>query len=135
MSVATSSRARTLATDLLEHVPGAYCSVMRRRHPEWRENQRRWRWLLDSLEGGERYRQAVYGFDPRGLPIRNLILSGGLNHDFPRTSGAIAEILADAGIESTISEDVVGKLEDRAGREVKPDEYAVRVQTKEVERL
>ena len=35
MSVATSSRARTLATDLLEYVPGAYCSVMRRRHPEW----------------------------------------------------------------------------------------------------
>lgn len=27
--------ARTLATDLLEHVPAAYCSVMRRRHPEW----------------------------------------------------------------------------------------------------
>jgi hypothetical protein len=26
---------RTLATDLLEYVPGAYCSVMRRRHPEW----------------------------------------------------------------------------------------------------
>src|SRR2546423_1381375 len=35
MSVASSSRARTLAADLLEHVPGAYCSVMRRRHPEW----------------------------------------------------------------------------------------------------
>ena len=43
------------------------------RHPEWREHQVRWRWLLDSLEGGERYRQAVYGFDPRGLPVRNLI--------------------------------------------------------------
>lgn len=27
--------ARTLATELLEYVPGAYCSVMRRRHPEW----------------------------------------------------------------------------------------------------
>src|SRR3954447_14733010 len=44
-----------------------------RRHPEWREHQLRWRWLLDSLEGGERYRQAVYGYDPRGLPVRNLI--------------------------------------------------------------
>ena len=43
------------------------------RHPEWREHQVRWRWLLDSLEGGERYRQAVYGYDPRGLPVRNLI--------------------------------------------------------------
>jgi hypothetical protein len=35
MNVAASSRARTLATDLLEYVPGAYCSVMRHRHPEW----------------------------------------------------------------------------------------------------
>ena len=28
-------RARTLAADLLEQVPSVYCSVMRRRHPEW----------------------------------------------------------------------------------------------------
>jgi hypothetical protein len=28
-------RSRTLVTDLLEHVPSAYCAVMRRRHPEW----------------------------------------------------------------------------------------------------
>ncbi|HEU5449735.1 MAG TPA: hypothetical protein VFW57_12045 [Acidimicrobiia bacterium] len=28
-------RARTLAAELLEQVPIAYCSVMRRRHPEW----------------------------------------------------------------------------------------------------
>jgi hypothetical protein len=47
--------------------------LIQRRHPEWREHQLRWRWLLDSLEGGERYRQAVYGYDVRGLPIRNLI--------------------------------------------------------------
>ncbi len=44
-----------------------------RRHPEWREHQLRWRWLLDSLEGGERYRQAIYGYDRRGLPVRNLV--------------------------------------------------------------
>ncbi len=44
-----------------------------RRHPEWHEHQVRWRWLLDSLEGGERYRQAIYGYDPRGLPVRNLV--------------------------------------------------------------
>ena len=29
--------------------------------------------MLDSLEGGERYRQAVYGYDRRGLPVRNLV--------------------------------------------------------------
>src|SRR5262245_15696827 len=44
-----------------------------RRHPEWQEHHLRWRWLLDSYEGGERYRNAVYGYDSRGLPVRNLI--------------------------------------------------------------
>jgi hypothetical protein len=47
--------------------------LVARRHPEWAEHQLRWRWLLDSLEGGERYRQAIYGFDRRGMPVRNLI--------------------------------------------------------------
>lgn len=47
--------------------------ITRRRHPEWREQHLRWQWLLDSLEGGERYRQAIYGYDRHGLPVRNLI--------------------------------------------------------------
>lgn len=47
--------------------------LIARRHPEWREHVIRWRWLLDTLEGGDRYRQASYGIDSRGLPIRNLI--------------------------------------------------------------
>ncbi|MBX6315975.1 MAG: hypothetical protein IRY99_24140 [Isosphaeraceae bacterium] len=51
----------------------ANLDLIRRRHPEWQEHQLRWRWMLDSLEGGQRYRQAVYGHDRRGLPIRNLI--------------------------------------------------------------
>jgi hypothetical protein len=33
--VTSAAGARALATDLLELAPGAYCSVMRRRHPEW----------------------------------------------------------------------------------------------------
>jgi hypothetical protein len=48
-------------------------SIIHLRHIEWQEHHLRWRWMLDSLEGGERYRQAVYGHDHRGLPIRNLI--------------------------------------------------------------
>jgi len=44
-----------------------------RRHPEWTEFQVRWRWLMDSFEGADRYRQASYGTDSRGLPVRNLI--------------------------------------------------------------
>lgn len=53
--------------------PNEATKLIALRHPEWSEHQLRWRWLLDSLEGGERYRQAVYGADRRGLPIRNLI--------------------------------------------------------------
>jgi hypothetical protein len=46
--------------------------IVRRRHVDWLEHQIRWRWLMDSLEGGDRYRNAVYGSDRRGLPCRNL---------------------------------------------------------------
>jgi hypothetical protein len=46
--------------------------VVQRRHVDWVEHQIRWRWLLDSFEGGDRYRNAVYGPDRRGLPTRNL---------------------------------------------------------------
>src|SRR4051812_10375478 len=42
-------------------------------HPEWLLHQLRWRWLLDSWEGGEAYRMAIYGFDIHGQPVRNLI--------------------------------------------------------------
>ncbi len=44
-----------------------------RPHRSWLLYQLRWRWLLDSWEGGEAYRLAVYGMDVRGLPVRNLI--------------------------------------------------------------
>src|SRR5438270_6893101 len=53
--------------------PEPSAEIIRRRHPEWQEHHLRWRWMLDSLEGGERYRQAVYGYDHRGLAVRNLI--------------------------------------------------------------
>ncbi len=58
--------------------------LIARRHPEWRENQLRWRWLLDSLEGGERYRDAVYGYDRRGFPVRNLIRH---KREYPEVGG------------------------------------------------
>jgi hypothetical protein len=46
--------------------------IVERRHVDWLEHQIRWRWLLDSYEGGDRYRNAVYGPDRKGLPARNL---------------------------------------------------------------
>ena len=63
-----------------------------KRHPEWQEHHLRWRWMLDSLEGGERYRQAVYGYDPRGQPVRNLIRHKREYPD-PRDPGAIYDPL------------------------------------------
>jgi hypothetical protein len=53
-----------------ERVDGSL--IVKRRHVDWLEHQIRWRWLMDSLEGGDRYRNAVYGADRRGLPCRNL---------------------------------------------------------------
>lgn len=60
--------AEIMATDikgpLTKREAGA---LIRRRHPEWRENQKRWRWLEDSLEGGNRYRHADYTIDPTSV--------------------------------------------------------------------
>lgn len=47
--------------------------IVKRRHPDWVDHQIGWRWLLDSYEGGQRYRDATYGPDRRGLPSRNLV--------------------------------------------------------------
>lgn len=43
---------------------------------------------------------------------RNLILSGGMYHDFQATSEALAEVLAEVGVESEITDDIAGALED-----------------------
>jgi hypothetical protein len=51
-----------------------------RRHREWRLHHIRWTWLLDSLEGGEQYRNMVYGWDSQLQPIRNLIRHP---HEYP----------------------------------------------------
>lgn len=61
-----SRRRRSSATEIDGKV------IVQRRHIDWVEHQVRWRWLLDSFEGGERYRNATYGPDRLGLPTRNL---------------------------------------------------------------
>ncbi len=75
--------------------------IIGRRHPEWREHHLRWRWMLDSLEGGERYRQAIYGYDSRGLPVRNLIRHKREYPDprdvFDPATGLVGPFLAAAG--------------------------------------
>jgi len=47
--------------------------IVKRRHLDFSENELHWRWLLDSYEGGPRYRNATYGPDRKGWPVRNLI--------------------------------------------------------------
>jgi hypothetical protein len=47
--------------------------VTDRRHREWVAHNVRWRWLVDSYEGGQTYRDAVYGTDTRSFPVRNLV--------------------------------------------------------------
>lgn len=46
--------------------------IVARRSQEWNEHRIKWARQRDSFEGGDRYRQATYGEDRKGLPIRNL---------------------------------------------------------------
>lgn len=69
-------------------------TLIGRRHIEWTEQERRWQFLLDSLEGGERYRQAIYGRDRRGFPLRNLVRH---KHEYPDPRDLNALDLAGSG--------------------------------------
>jgi hypothetical protein len=46
--------------------------LVQRKHADWVQNQIDWQRFLDAFEGGARYRNATYGMDRRGLPVRNL---------------------------------------------------------------
>src|SRR3954447_5450604 len=84
-----------------------------RRHPEWREHQLRWRWLLDSLEGGERYRQAVYGHDHRGLPVRNLVRHKREYPDPVESAGsALDPFLSGLGMARSVGDDPAASATD-----------------------
>ncbi len=98
-----------------------------RRHPEWREHNLRWRWLLDSLEGGERYRQAIYGHDRRGLPVRNLVRHKREYPD-PREAGAMAAF-GDLGGESPSCVTTDDDYELRRSRTPVPTFVAEAIQT------
>ncbi len=47
--------------------------IVIRRHAIWLEHMIFWRRIMDAYEAGDRYRNAVYGPDRKGLPVRNLI--------------------------------------------------------------
>ena len=84
-------------------------AIASRRHPEWSEHQLDWRFLLDSLESGRRYRMAVYGSDSRGMPVRNLVRH---KHEYPepREGGApgVFAPLAGSDPNSTATDDDYG---------------------------
>jgi hypothetical protein len=66
---------------------------IRMRHPEYNEYVGMTRWILDTLEGGDRYRNEEYGEDAWGKPIRNLLR---LQRELP--------------IESTLGGSIVGPI-------------------------
>lgn len=52
----------------------AWEDIVKRWHPNWRASDLKFRWLMDSMVGGDRYRNAVYGYErDQYLPVRNLI--------------------------------------------------------------
>ncbi len=68
--------------------------LIKRRHPEWAEHQKRWRWLQDSLEGGERYRHADYfrgPFDPPASPWYAYGFDSQTGEGYPFSFGQIVE--------------------------------------------
>jgi hypothetical protein len=51
----------------------AAAELIRQRSLEWFEHQKHWRWLYDSLEGGNRYRRADYMLDPIAFDAEHYI--------------------------------------------------------------
>jgi hypothetical protein len=77
--------------------------VVQRRHVDFLEHQIRWRFLLDSYEGGDRYRNAIYGPDRKGMPCRNLFRHRREYPDpqeFPMVSPGFASRLTAFGAET-----------------------------------
>lgn len=73
-----------------------------RRHPEWVATELTSRWLQDSLEGGDRYRDACYGFDKTGRPVHNLV-----RHAFevpPARSGYTAVLGEHPSLNATVDD-------------------------------
>jgi hypothetical protein len=97
--------------------------LIKRKHPEWSESQKRWRFLQDSLEGGNRYRYANYvsdplSDDPGGAWYQNT-LSGssnsGINNAIDPTTGVVRRlfygVVAECNLVPHVSETTAGGAE------------------------
>lgn len=69
-SIVRSARERALNPAKDKKPPGA--EIVKRKHPDWVRWEIVWRRLLDALESGQRYRDAEYGADREGRPLRAL---------------------------------------------------------------
>jgi hypothetical protein len=59
-----------------------------RRHPEYSGYVDITRWILDTLEGGDAYREAHYGIDHHGKPVRNLLRH---KREYPGLAGKLTD--------------------------------------------
>jgi hypothetical protein len=59
-----------------------------RRHPEYSEYVDITRWILDTLEGGDAYRDAQYGNDDYGQPRYNLLRH---KREYPGLAGSLTD--------------------------------------------
>jgi hypothetical protein len=64
-------------------------ALVKKRSAEWTENQRQWRFLQDSLEGGNRYKHADYALDPTAMDPSGYVPWYHYGYD-PATSEPIA---------------------------------------------
>ncbi len=106
--------------------------VVVRRSPEWDEHHVKWQWLQDSYEGGQRYRQADYGYDRNGRPIRNLLRHRSECPDPLRNPTSINSLgsgpigLANAGGSSYSLGNTPGSIGAAPGATAQDDDYEMR---------
>jgi len=81
--------------------------IVKKRHPSWEKHATHWRWLLDSLEGGDTYRWASYGQDSRGFPLRNLVRH---KREYPSPGDAFAHVGSQQAGQRDLSDDFTLRL-------------------------
>src|ERR1700677_2100328 len=105
--------------------------IVKRRAAEWEEHRIKWMRMQDAFEGGDRYRQADYGMDRKGLPVRNLFRHRREYPDPQQFTVAYQGFAAQAqGMNSSASDLAVGPYPGQVGADpgatAQDDEYELR---------
>jgi hypothetical protein len=104
-------------------------AIVQRRHVDFLEHELRWRFLLDSYEGGDRYRNAIYGPDRKGLPCRNMFRHRREYPDpeqFPVPYQGVPSGTAGMGTGLTQSGPFAGMVGADSGATAQDDDYELR---------